>query len=199
LFDLLEKPYSGATGGEGALQGFNPTEAFSVAMRLSVFGGFVLASPVVFYQLWAFVNPALTKKERRWAIPVVAALVVLFLLGVAFAYWVLPRGLGFLLGIQPGVDTSNLRVGEYVSFVLRFLLVFGLAFEFPVFLFATAAAGLVTSAQLAKGRRWAVLAIVTIGAIVTPSGDPGTLFALAVPLYGFYEATIWLVKLVLRK
>ena len=93
---------------------------------------------------WAFVNPALTPRERCWAIPLVAAFVLLFAVGTTFAYWVLPRGLGFLLQIIPDVE-STLRIGEYMSFVTRFLLVFGLAFEFPLFLFAGAATGLVSS------------------------------------------------------
>jgi sec-independent protein translocase protein TatC len=86
-----------------------------------------------------------------------------------------------------------------LTFALRFLLVFGLAFEFPVFLFAAAAMGLVGWRSLARGRRWAVLIIVTVGAVVTPSGDPLTLILLSAPLYVFYETTIWLVRLVLRR
>lgn len=198
MFELIEGPYRSAIDDSDALAQFQVTEGFSVAMRLSLFGGTVLASPVLFYQLWAYVNPALTKRERRWAIPIVAALAVLFTGGVAFGYVILPRGLDFLLGIQPGLEPI-IGVGSYVSLTLRFLLVFGLAFEFPVFLFAASAAGLLSSAQLAKGRRWAVLVIVVIGAVVTPTGDPLTLLALSVPLYLLYEATLWLVKLVLRR
>ena len=92
-----------------------------------------------------------------------------------------------------------ITVEFYTRFTIRFLLVFGFAFQFPVFLFGTAAAGVVTSAQLAEGRRWAVLIIVVLGAVVTPTGDPLTLMLLSTPLYLFYEATIWLVRLVLRK
>lgn len=90
-------------------------------------------------------------------------------------------------------------VNEYLSFVLRFLLVFGLSFEFPVFLFAAAAMGLVTSRQLGQGRRWAVLAITVLAAMATPTGDAFTMFFLAVPLYVLYEIDILLIKLVLRK
>lgn len=197
LFDLLARPYRIALPGQ-SLNQFEVTEGFSVAMKISLFGGTVLASPVLFYQLWAFINPALTKRERRWTIPIVTALVVLFSSGVAFGYYILPRGLVFLLGIQPGLS-SVIGASDYFSVTLRFLLVFGLAFEFPVFLFAAAAVGLVSSKQLGKGRRWAVLAIVVIGAVVTPTGDPLTLMALSIPLYILYEATIWLVKLTLRK
>jgi len=196
IFDLLTQPYIDVNGKELIVTA--PTEQFSIAMRIALFGGVLLVSPVIFYQAWAFVNPALTKRERKWAIPVVAALVILFLLGVTFAYWSLERALEFLLNILEGAE-SLITVEFYTRFTIRFLLVFGFAFQFPVFLFGTAAAGLVTSAQLAQGRRWAVLIIVTVGAVVTPTGDPLTLLLLSAPLYLFYEATIWLVRLILRK
>ena len=198
LFDLLESPYRQAIDNTDALAQFQVTEGFSVAMRLALFGGTLLASPILLYQLWAFVNPALTARERKWTVPIVIALAVLFSGGVVFGYLILPRGLEFLLGIQSGLDPI-IGVSSYISLALRFLLVFGLAFEFPVFLFAASAAGLLSSQQLSKGRRWAVLIIVVVGAVVTPTGDPLTLLALSIPLYLLYEATIILVKLVLRK
>lgn len=202
LFDILVGPYRDVVDQLGLeneeLSVFEVTEGFSLAMRLSLFGGVLLASPVLFWQAWAFVNPALTKRERRWAVPLVAAMVALFGLGIAFAFWSMPRALDFLLGIQSGVQPV-IRADDYFKFTLRFLLVFGVAFQFPVFLFAAAAAGLVNSQQLKSGRRWAVLIIVVVGAVVTPTGDPLTLLLLSVPLYLFYEATIWLVKLILRK
>lgn len=198
LFELLESPYRLAIDDADALAQFQVTEGFSVAMRLALFGGTLLASPVLLYQIWAFVNPALTARERKWTVPIVIALAVLFSGGVAFGYFILPRGLEFLLGIQGGLEPI-IGVSSYISLALRFLLVFGLAFEFPVFLFAAAATGLLSSQQLGQGRRWAVLIIVVLGAVVTPTGDPLTLMALSIPLYLLYELTILLVKLILRK
>jgi sec-independent protein translocase protein TatC len=195
---FLEAPYRKAVPDADPLAVFRVTEPFSVSMRIALFGGLILASPIIVYQAWAFVNPALTKRERRWIVPIVLVMTVLFFGGVSFAYWTLPRGLNFLLNIQPGLETV-IGISSYLAFAMRFLLVFGLAFLFPVFLFAAAAAGLVSSRQLTKGRRWAVLVIVVLGAMVTPSGDPLTLLALSLPLYLFYEVTIWLVKLVLRR
>jgi sec-independent protein translocase protein TatC len=198
IFDLLIEPYREAAG-ERDLVFFRPTEAFSLFMRISLFGGVVLASPVLIYQLWAFVGPALTKRERRVAIPIVAVLVVLFLGGVAFGYWSLERGLGFLLDF--GGDSLEPVIGgdDYLSFALRFLLVFGVAFEFPVFLFFLALVGVVDHRSLSRGRRWALLGIVTVGAVVTPSGDPLTLMLLSAPLYVLYEITIWIVRFGLRR
>ena len=194
---ILEAPFHAAAP-ENELQTLAATEQWGVLMRIGLFGGVILASPVVLYQLWAFIQPALTSKERNWAWPIVSALVVLFVGGVVFGYLTLPRGLEFLLQIFPDVET-NLRLGDYYSFTLRFLLAFGLAFLFPVFLFAAAAAGIITSKQLARGRRWAILIIVIGAALITPSGDAFSLLVLSVPLYLMYEVTYWLVRLVLRK
>ncbi len=198
IFDILVEPYERITG-DSTLAFFRPTEAFSLFMRLSLFGGLVLASPVVIYQIWAFVAPALTKREKRLAFPIVGILVVLFISGISFGYWSLQRGLGFL--IEFGGDSLEPVIGGnfYLTFAMRFLLVFGIAFEFPVFLYAAAAVGVVGWRQLASARRWAVLIIVTVGAVVTPSGDPITLLLLSIPLYVFYEVTIWIVRFTLRR
>lgn len=197
LRELLETPFYEAVQGN-TLQALAVGEEWGVLMRIALFGGFILASPVVLYQLWAFINPALTNRERRWAIPVVGALVVLFVGGVLFGYWILPRGLEFLLGIFPDVE-NDLLIGEYYSFTLRFLLAFGLAFLYPVFLFAAAAAGLLNSAQLASWRRWALLLVVIGAAVITPTGDALTLLLLSVPLYLMYEITYWMVRLLLKR
>lgn len=196
LFGLLTEPFNQAFPGV-ELVTLKPTEAFSASMRIALFGGFILASLPITWQAWRFIAPGLTEKERAWAVPIVIALVVLFLLGVGFAYLILPRGLGFLQGmLDVAVGTT---VNEYLSFVLRFLLVFGLSFEFPVFLFAAAAMGVVSSKQLGEWRRWAVLAITVLAAMATPTGDAFTMFFLAVPLYLMYEIDILLIKTVLRK
>jgi sec-independent protein translocase protein TatC len=197
LRSILEAPFRAAAP-DNDLQTLAATEQWGVLMRIALFGGIILASPVVLYQIWAFIQPALTKKERNWAIPIVGALVVLFVGGVIFGYVTLPRGLEFLLQIFPDVET-NLRLGDYYSFTLRFLFAFGVAFLFPVFLFAAAAAGAISSQQLARWRRWAVLIIVIGAALITPSGDAFSLIVLSVPLYLMYEATYWLVRLVLRR
>lgn len=197
--DLLQLPYDRAfPGEENTLQVLAPTEEFSVLMKIAFFGGLVLASPAVIYQVWMFINPALTHREKKWAIPIVISCTVLFCAGVAVGYQTMGRGLAFLLGIFDDV-ANNLRLTDYFSFSIRFLLAFGISFLYPVFLFTAAAANIVTSKQLARGRRWAVLLVVTGAAIITPTGDVLTLAMLSVPLYAFYEITYWLVRLVLRK
>jgi sec-independent protein translocase protein TatC len=197
LRDLLEAPFYAAVP-DNQLQALEVGEEWGVLMRIAFFGGAILAMPVVLFQIWAFITPALTGTERKWAFPIVGALAVLFAGGVAVGYLILPRGLEFLLGIFDNVE-NNLLIGRYYSFVLRFLFAFGIAFLFPVFLFSAAAAGLVSSEQLAKGRRWAVLIVVIGSALITPTGDILTLAALSVPLYLMYEIVYWLVRLVLKK
>lgn len=197
LRSLLEEPFHTAAP-ENTFQALRAGEEWGVLMRISLFGGVFLAAPVILYQIWAFINPALTGRERKWAIPIVSALAILFAAGALFGYVVLPRGLEFLLGIFDDVG-NDLLLGDYYSFTLRFLLGFGLAFLYPVFLFAAAAAGLITSKQMASGRRWAVLLCVIGAALITPTGDVLNLMILAIPLYLMYEITYWLVRLVLKK
>jgi sec-independent protein translocase protein TatC len=198
LKDFLAAPYEDVCGADECFQLIAPAESFSVLMRVAVFAGLILGSPIVLYQIWAFVSPALHERERKWALPVIGASVSLFVAGVVFGYWTLPRAFEFFLGIFDDVP-SQFRLGEYFSFVIRYLLAFGVSFMYPVFLFGSAAAGLIRSEQLARGRRWAVLIIVMVAAAITPTGDVLTLSLLSVPLYLFYELTYWLVRLTLRK
>ena len=198
ILAVLAKPYQIAVP-EGELAFFRPTEAFATVMRLSLFAGMIFASPVILYQTWRFVAPALTPKEKRWSYPITAVFAFLFLLGVLVGYVALERGLGFLL--EFGGDTLTPIIGAdfYLKFATRFILAFGLAFEFPVFLFAAAAAGTVSSKTLRSNRRWALLIILIAAAIITPSGDPMTLMLLSVPLYILYELTILAIRFILRK
>lgn len=198
VLDFLIEPYRVAVP-DGGLAFFRPTEGFSVVMRVSLWTGVILASPVIFYQTWRFVAPALTKREKRWAIPLTVVFVVLFLAGIVVGYLALERGLVFLLGF--GGDALEPVIGAdfYLKFAMRFILVFGIAFEFPVFLFAAAAAGVVSSATLRSNRRWAVVIILVVAAFITPTGDPLTLLMLSTPLYLFYEVTILAIRFGLRK
>ncbi|MCJ7780362.1 MAG: twin-arginine translocase subunit TatC [Acidimicrobiia bacterium] len=198
ILDLLAKPYQVAVP-DGQLAFFRPTEAFATVMRLSLFGGAILASPVILYQLWRFVAPALSPKEKRWAYPLTAVFSFLFLSGVLVGYVALERGLGFLLEFGGDALTPIIGADFYLKFATRFILAFGIAFEFPVFLFAAAAIGIVNSKMLRSNRRWALLIILIAAAVITPSGDPMTLMLLSVPLYILYELTILAIRFVLRR
>lgn len=198
LLALLSRPYELAEPG-GALAFFRPTEAFSLSMSIALFGGIILASPVILFQAWRFVAPALTPREKRWAFPVTAVFVALFLTGVLVGYWALSRGLGFLLSFGGDALEPVIGAENYLAFSMRFILAFGIAFEFPVFLFVAAAFGAVSSRQLRKSRRWVVVIILVLAAFITPSGDPLTLLMLALPLYVLFEVTILAIRFILKR
>ncbi len=198
LFDLLTEPWNEVADNRN-LAFFRPTEAFSLFMKLSLFGGLILAAPVVLWQIWAFIAPALSKKERRYIVPGVMLLSGLFLTGVWIGYWSLGRGLEFLIDFGEGRLDPTVGGAFYLSFAMRFIFVFGIAFQFPVFLYSLMAVGAVSRQRLASGRRWAVLAIVTIAAAITPSGDPYTLLLLSTPLYLLYEFTLLAARFRLKK
>lgn len=173
--------------------------AFQFRLKMTALVGIALSSPVWLYQMWAFVVPAMTKQERRYARPFIAVSSSLFLVGAVFAYLVLPTGLGFLLtiggeGLVPLLDAEG-----YLNFVGFMLLGFGLVFEMPVAIFFAGLLGLVSLDQLRAGRRTAIVAIVVLAAVVTPSQDPYTMILLSIPLYVFYEATILLLAAVLKR
>ena len=198
ILALLAEPYRIAVP-DGRLAFFRPTEAFSTVMRLSIFGGVILASPVILYQMWRFAAPALSPREKKWAYPITFVFVFLFTAGIIVGYIALERGLAFLLDF--GGDALEPVIGAdfYLKFATRFILAFGIAFEFPVFLFTAAAVGAVTSKKLRSNRRWALLIILLAAAIITPSGDPMTLTLLALPLYILFELTILAIRFILRK
>lgn len=198
VMSFLAAPYEAAVP-DGALAFFRPTEAFSVTMLVSLWTGVVLASPVILYQLWRYIAPALTSREKRWIYPLTSLFVLLFVLGITVGYVALERGLVFLLDFGGESLVPVIGAREYYTFAMRFLLAFGVAFEFPVFLFAAAAFGVVNSKQLRAGWRWAIVIILVAAAFITPSGDPLTLLMLSGPLYVFYELTILAVKYILRK
>lgn len=198
ILDLIIRPYRLA-GADDALPFFTVTGAFSAVMRVSLFGGVLLASPVVLYQSWRFVAPALSDREKRWAYPVSGVFALLFIAGVIVGYIALERGLVFLLDFGGDALQPLVGVDAYLKFSMRFILMFGIAFEFPVFLFAAAAMGVVTSEKLRSNRRWAVIIILVAAAVITPSGDPLTLLMLAGPLYILFEISILSIRLILRK
>jgi sec-independent protein translocase protein TatC len=174
-------------------------DGFTTKMKMVVYMGLVIALPVVLYQLWMFIVPGLTARERRFAIPFVASSLILFLAGGVFAYLVLPRGLRFLLGFAGEGVGPILTFDRYFNFVVLVILAFGISFLLPVLLVFLEMVGVLTPQQLGAWRRWAFLAIFVFAAIITPSADFLTLFALAIPMYLFYEAAIIIGRLLRRQ
>jgi sec-independent protein translocase protein TatC len=128
-------------------------DAFLITVKVVVFLALVIALPIVLYQLWAFIVPGLTERERRWAIPFVSMSLLLFLLGGAVAYLTLPKALGFLLGVGGDFVNPLLTVDKYVGFVIFTILAFGLGFEFPILLISLTAAGVLSTDTMRKHRR----------------------------------------------
>lgn len=176
----------------------NATAAFSQQLSVSIFVGVIASSPVWLYELWAFIVPGLTRKERRISLAFLGATVPLFLAGCALAYHVLPRVLAVLYGFTPPGASNIQQVSDYFSFVTRFILAFGASFLLPVFLVALNAVGVLPSSAMVRVWRPAVFGICVISAVATPTPDPFTMFLLAIPLTALYFAAIGVSKLVER-
>ncbi len=178
-----------------------PMEPMLVKFKVSLFIGVVLAFPVLTWQIWSFVLPALKHNERKYLYLIVPSSVILFLAGAALCFYlVMPIGVKFLLfssggGVQ---STPFVTKTSYLSFILTFLLTFGLVFQLPIVLLILVRLGVLSPQTLAQKRRWAILVIIITVAIVTPSPDYLTQLLLVVPMYLLYEISIWLGYLVVR-
>jgi sec-independent protein translocase protein TatC len=176
----------------------SPLDGLTLRVKIALFGGLVLASPVILFQVWRFVTPGLKASERRYAIPFVLSAFLLFLLGAATAYITLPHALGWLKSVGgPNLQTIYDPI-PYLGLIILMMTIFGLTFEFPVVLVSLELAGVVTPARLLRSWRWAVIIIVVVAAVFTPSSDPFSMFALAVPLVVFYFLSIGIGKLLGR-
>ncbi len=156
--------------------------------KISVLLGIIFASPVWLYQIWAFIAPGLHKKERRNSIFFVMGAVPFFAIGVYAGYLVLPIAVEVLLSFTPSSLTNLVRFDDYLTFVTQLILVFGIAFELPVFLLALNLAHILSGRSILKPWRYAVFGITLFSAIATPTGDPITMFFLAIPLTILYLA-----------
>jgi sec-independent protein translocase protein TatC len=171
---------------------YGPTEALFASIKVSFLAAVLASLPVVFYQLWKLVQPALLPKEQRWGIPIVALAGVLFALGLLFCNLViLPLVIDFFVSFGMDRDiTPELSVGTYIDFNVKFLLTFGCAFELPLVLTILARVGVVTAGQLSHYRKHAILSALIISAVVTPDATLFTMMLMAVPLMVLYEIGI---------
>lgn len=229
IFDFLTQPVCTALEKRGQTCGLillKMQEGFFVAMRIAFFGGFVLAFPVVGYQLWRFVAPGLYRSEKNALLPFLIASPVMFLIGAAFAYYIiLPWAFDFFLGFQQGplalpddpAGAATAAAGataaakepwagivfqgsveEYLTLTTKFILAFGLSFQLPVALTLMGKAGLVSSEGLASVRRYAIIVILVLAAMVTPPDVISQIVLFSV-IYGLYEVSIFLVRRIERK
>lgn len=160
-------------------------QPFTIQLKVAALSGMVLASPIWIYQFWAFVTPGLHRHERRYAIAFLVTAVPLFLLGVAAALWIMPKGLELLLGFAQQPTTPLVSVDTYLSFLVRTILVFGIGFLVPIFIIGLNLVGILPASALKRSWRWIVLAVFLFGAIATPTGDPLSMMLLAGPMLVF--------------
>ena len=175
--------------------------SFLLQTKISLVAGIVGTSPVWLYQMWAFVTPGLHRHERKWTIIFVAVAGPLFMAGVALGYVVLPKGLAVLLGFTPGDGsvTSLVDLNDYLSFVMRVLLVFGVAFEIPLFVVMLNLAGVIKARQLAKWRSWIIFGTFVFAAVATPSTDPITMLLLAFPMVVLFMISELIARFIDRR
>lgn len=184
----------------GKLKYLSPTEPFFITLKLAITVGLVLASPIIVYQIWAFLSPALLPSEKRVIVPALYMGVVLFAGGVWMAYrFVLPVTLRFTMGFQTESLEQAITIGPYLAVVTRLLLAFGIVFELPVVVLILSALGLVTPEFLASKRRHAIVAITVLASVLTPGDVITVTVMMMAPLVLLYELSIVLSRLVTRK
>jgi len=209
VLDVLRRPYcelpealrsSTQLTGEGCnLLVLKALDPLFISIKAAAIVAVVLAAPVVCYQIWRFVTPGLRPVERRYAIPFVLLSQLLFVGGAALSYYVLPRGLEFLLGFAGEGLAPALSASEYISFILQTVISFGIAFEFPLILIMLVLMGVLQAATLQRVRRYALFGTFVAAAIITPTQDPLTMALMAGPLALFYEVAILVARYVERR
>lgn len=206
-FDFLKQPYVDGIRPLLERKGFKAElvlaggvgSAFSFRLKLALVIGLVLSSPVWIGQIWGFILPALHRNEKRWAFLLTATGAPLFAGGVVVGYLVLPKGIGVLIGFAPESVNMLLTLGDYLNFVVRTALVFGIAAEIPLVVVMLNRLGIVSARQLAKARPWTIIGIFIFAAIATPSTDPLTMLFLAVPMTVLYLLSEVIARLTDRK
>lgn len=195
ILKVLQQPYCRATPQHCTFLVTNPLDGLTLRIKIGVFGGFLLASPILFWQVWRFITPGLKAKERRYALPFVGSSILFFSGGVAVAFFIFGRAIKFLETIGGHSLVTAYNPNQYLSLFVLMMFIFGVTFEFPVVLVALELAGLVTPRQLLRGWRYALITITVVSAVVTPSSDPFSMLALAIPLTVFYFMAIGIGKL----
>ena len=207
IFNFLLEPYEhiansrpGSTLGDGRLLQVDPLEGFGIRMKLAAYGGIAIAMPVILWQLWRFVTPGLYPHEKRYAIPFRLSALFLFVLGAGLAYYTLPRALEFLVDIG-GSDNfvTAFAPGKYFTLITYMMLAFGIGFEFPILLIFLQLVGVLDVSTLKSGRRYAIVGICILVAVITPSGDPISMLMLSVPMVLFYEISIIAGRILARR
>jgi len=169
----------------------DPLEPFTVRIKITTYAAIMLAMPMILWQIWQFVSPGLYSNEKKYAVWFVVSATILFAMGAGIAFWTVPKALEFLQSIG-GAENFNqfYAPGKYLRLIVYMMLAFGVGFEFPILLVFLQLAGIVTTDKLREVRRYAIVGIAVIVAVITPSADPISMLALCVPMCLFYEVAI---------
>ncbi len=193
LLDFLLTPYSASIGGQATLQTLRPTEGLETYFKVSLLAGAVIAMPIMLVQFWLFISPGTTQRERRYMYIFIPSALVLFLLGIAFAWFILaPAAIFFLANFMSDIFMTEWTGQEYISFVMRLIFWMGVSFELPIVAYFVARIGVITSQNLRDQWRVAIVAVAIIAAIITPSIDPVTMLLTMAPLLVLYILSIGL-------
>ena len=198
ILHLLQEPYCAARDAAHKTCVFlvtNPLDGLTLRIKIAFFGGIFLASPVLFWQLWRFITPGLKARERRYIIPFVSASLIFFISGMTVAYFSFGHAVQFLESIGGKSLLTEYNPNQYLTLFLLMMFIFGVTFEFPVVLVAMEMANILTPKQLLHYWRYALIAITIASAVFTPSGDPLSMLALALPLTVFYFIAIGVGKM----
>ena len=204
LLSLVMDPYNQARkalGGDVQTKAYikGATGPLMLNLKLCSMAALIVSCPYWLYQIWAFILPGLHPHEKRWTRVFVAIAGPLFVLGVAVGYYVLPKGLEVLIGFTPGNLENLVEFGEYFSFLTRMLLVFGVAFEIPLFVVLLSLAGVVSGRSLGQHRSWIVIGTFVFAAVATPSTDPISMLFLAVPMTVLFLVSEVVARLIDRR
>lgn len=202
IFNFLAQPYCDLKLAQDEKCQFlvrTPLESFQVVLSLSGWGGLIIATPIILYQLARFVLPGLYPQERKVLYPFFGASVGLLLLGMSAGYFLMPKSLEVLSSFGPQSFTELFSPAEYMSFFIKMLLAFGLAAEFPLVLIFLQLTGILSYETLKKNRRVAFVVVMILAAVITPTGDPFTLLVVALPMYLFFEISIIVGKRIAKR
>ncbi len=200
VFDIITKPLTKVLPKNGYLIYTGLTEAFFVYMKLAFFASLIITSPFILYQIWKFISPGLLPKEKKYVVPFVLSSTLLFMSGVLFGYFIaLPPAFEFFVSFNNQYLQAMISFGDYLSLFVTFLLGFGLSFELPIFIFFLAKLGIVNAKMLSKQRRYAILIIFIVAAILTPSPDALSQILMAIPLMFLYEVSIFVARFAEKK
>lgn len=200
LFDIITRPLINALPEKSYLIYTGLTQAFFTYMKISFFAALILTSPFLFYQIWKFISPALMPREKIYVVPFVLSSTMLFIGGILFGYFVvLPPAFSFFVSFNNQYLQAMITFNDYLSLFVKFLLGFGLSFQLPILIFFLAKLGIVTDKLLSKNRKYAILMIFVVAAILTPSPDALSQILMAVPLLFLYEVSIFIAKFAAKK